>query len=358
MKKKKIIITTGGTGGHIIPAVALYSDLKKKGHIVTIISDKRGEKFLQYFSKLSPKIIDTRPLLKNNIIKLFYSVIILCKSFLLSFLFLCKNKPDLIIGMGGYSSVPLCISAKILGINFFIYENNLLAGKSNRLLSHFAKRILVSYKEAQGFKSRYNKKISHVGNIIREKILSYKPQNKYSLKKINLLILGGSQAAKIFAEKIPRIIKLCKTNKMEIKIFQQCLSTQNKYLRSFYKKNQINFKLFNFEKDMLFYYKKANLVITRSGSSVIAELINCQLPFIAIPLETSADNHQLLNANYFKKRGLCYLLRENEIERKLFLLIKSFHTDKSLLPKIIKKQKKFNNKKVFKNIHNEINFNS
>ena len=358
MKKKKIIITTGGTGGHIIPAVALYTDLKKKGHIVTIISDKRGEKFLRYFSKPSPKIIDTRPLLKKNIIKLFYSVVILCKSFLLSFLFLFKNKPDLIVGMGGYSSIPMCLSAKILGINFFIYENNLLAGKSNKLLSHFAKRILISYKEVQGFNARYNKKISHVGNIIREKILRYKPRNKYYLKKINLLILGGSQAAKIFAEKIPRIIKLCKTNKMEIKIFQQCLSSQNKYLRSFYKKNQINFKLFNFEKDMLFYYKKANLVITRSGSSVIAELINCLLPFIAIPLETSADNHQLFNANYFKKRGLCYLLRENEIERKLFLLIKSFHTDKSLLPKIIKKQKKINNKKVFKNIHNEINFNS
>ena len=355
MAKKKIFITTGGTGGHIIPAIALYAELKKRGHIVNIISDKRGKKFLNFFSKINPKIIDSKPLLNKNIFKFFYSLLILCKSFLLSFFYLLKNKPDLIFGMGGYSSIPICISAKIIGIDFFIYENNLLAGKSNRLLSPFAKRILVSYKDVQGFKEKYNKKISYIGNIIREKILNFKPQNKKS-KKINILILGGSQAAKIFAEKIPRIIKLCKSNKIDIKIFQQCLTDQNKYLRTFYKKSQINFKIFNFEKDILNYYKKVNLVITRSGSSVIAELINCQIPFIAIPLESSADNHQLVNATFFKTKGMCYLLREHEIDKKLFLLIKSFHKDKSLLSKIKNKQKKFINKNVYKKIKNEINF--
>ncbi len=355
MAKKKIFITTGGTGGHIIPAIALYTDLKKRGHVVDIISDKRGEKFLNFFSKINPKIIDSKPLLNKNFFKFFYSFLILCKGLLLSFLYLLKNKPDLIFGMGGYSSIPICLSAKIIGINFFIYENNLLAGKSNRLLSLFAKRILVSYKDVRGFREKYKKKISYVGNIIREKILNFKPSKKKS-KKINLLILGGSQAAKIFAEKIPRIIKLCKSNNIDIKILQQCLIDQNKYLRAFYKKNEINFKLFNFEKDIHNYYKKANLVITRSGSSVIAELINCQLPFIAIPLESSSDNHQLVNATYFKKKGICYLLREYEIDRKLFLLIKSFHKDKSLLPKIKNKQKKIINKKVYKNIKDEINF--
>lgn len=355
MVKKKIFIATGGTGGHIIPAIALYANLKKRGYIVDIISDKRGQKFLNFFSKINPKIIDSKPLPKKNFFKFFYSLLILCKSFLLSFLYLKKNKPDLIFGMGGYSSIPICISAKIIGINFFIYENNLLAGKSNRLLSLFAKRVLVSYRDVKGFSEKYNKKVSYVGNIIREKILNFKSQNRSS-KKISLLILGGSQAAKIFAEKIPRIIKLCKSHKININIFQQCLIDQNKYLRTFYKKNKINFKLFNFEKDILNYYKKANLVITRSGSSVIAELINCQIPFIAIPLESSADNHQLINANYFKKKGMCYLLREYEIDRKLFLLIKSFHKDKSLLPNIKNKQKKIINKKVYKNIENEINF--
>ena len=355
MVKKKIFIATGGTGGHIIPAIALFANLKKRGHIVEIISDKRGQKFLNFFSKINPKIIDSKPLLKKNIFKFFYALLILCKSFLLSFLYLIKNKPDLIFGMGGYSSIPICISAKIIGINFFIYENNLLAGKSNRLLSLLATRILVSYRDVKGFRDKYYKKVSYVGNIIREKILNFKSKNR-SLKKISILILGGSQAAKIFAVKIPRIIKLCKSHKININIFQQCLIDQNKYLRTFYKKNKINFKLFNFEKDILNYYKKANLVITRSGSSVIAELINCQIPFIAIPLESAADNHQLINANYFKKKGMCYLLREYEIDRKLFLLIKSFHKDKSLLLNIKNKQKKIINKKVYKNIENEINF--
>ena len=226
MVKKKIFIATGGTGGHIIPAIALYANLKKRGYIVDIISDKRGQKFLNFFSKINPKIIDSKSLLKKNLFKFFYSLLILCKSFLLSFLYLLKKKPDLIFGMGGYSSIPICISAKIIGINFFIYENNLLAGKSNRLLSPFAKRILVSYRDVKGFKQKYSKKVSYVGNIIREKILNFKSQNRSS-KKISVLILGGSQAAKIFAEKIPRIIKLCKSQKIDIKIFQQCLIDQN-----------------------------------------------------------------------------------------------------------------------------------
>ena len=84
--------------------------------------------------------------------------------------------------MGGYSSIPICISAKIIGINFFIYENNLLAGKSNRLLSLFAKRVLVSYRDVKGFSEKYNKKVSYVGNIIREKILNFKSQNRSSKK--------------------------------------------------------------------------------------------------------------------------------------------------------------------------------
>ena len=79
----------------------------------------------------------------------------------MSFLYLIKNKPDLIFGMGGYSSIPICISAKIIGINFFIYENNLLAGKSNRLLSLLATRILVSYRDVKGSETNITKR-SHM----------------------------------------------------------------------------------------------------------------------------------------------------------------------------------------------------
>ena len=137
---------------------------------------KEVKNFFEFFSKINPKIIDSKPLLKKNIFKFFYALLILCKSFLLSFLYLIKNKPDLIFGMGGYSSIPICISAKIIGINFFIYENNLLAGKSNRLLSLLATRILVSYRDVKGFRDKYYKKVSYVGNIIREKILNFKTQ--------------------------------------------------------------------------------------------------------------------------------------------------------------------------------------
>ncbi len=354
MEKKKILITAGGTGGHIIPAIALYNYLKKKGHQVIIVSDTRGEKFLRYFTNLKPKIIRTTPLFNKNVFKFFYSLSIFFFSFLASFSYLNRIRPDLIFGMGGYSSFPICISAKFLGIDLFVYENNLLVGKTNKILLRLCKRFLISYKDTTGINKNYLKKVSFIGNILREKIINYKSRNIKVKKKLNILILGGSQAAKVFGEKIPPVFKLCKLSKININIYQQCLISQNKELNSFYKFNRILYKLFNFEKNILKYYKKAHLVITRSGSSVTAELINCNIPFISIPLETSADSHQMINANYLKKKGLCYLIRENEIDKKLFSLIKSIHKDKSLLSRIIKKQKKINNIKVFKKIEDEI----
>ena len=102
--------------------------------------------------------------------------------------------------------------------------------------------------------------------------------------------------------------------------------------------------------NILNYYRQIDLVISRSGSSALAEFLNSNIPFITIPLPTAADNHQLLTQSFFKKR-LCYLLlKKKDIEQKLFLLIKSIYKDKSLLDQIIKKQKLYSDKDVFKNI--------
>ena len=104
----------------------------------------------------------------------------------------------------------------------------------------------------------------------------------------------------------------------------------------------------------MIYFAKAELTITRSGSSVTAELINCNIPFIAIPYPYAADSHQDKNAMYFEKKGYSFLIRETEVNKKLFFLIESFYKNKKLLDKIIKKQKKYSDKDVFIKINKEI----
>ena len=111
----------------------------------------------------------------------------------------------------------------------------------------------------------------------------------------------------------------------------------------------------NFSKNILDYFSKTNLVITRSGSSMLAELINAKIPFITIPLPSSAENHQLKNAIYYEKKGYSYLIKEKDLNTKLFQLIKKISEDMSLLSQIKNKQSQYSDKSVYKNIDKQLN---
>ena len=351
MIKKKILITTGGTGGHIFPAYSLGRILQKDHHII-MTTDKRGYQYLNNYKDLEIIKIPSSPLIKKNIFKLIFSSLIIIYSIIRSFLFLILNRPKIIFGMGGYSSFPVCIAASILKIKFIIYENNLVIGKANKYLLPFANRIFVSYKELTGISDKYNNKIVEIGNLIREEIINLSTLNEKRVKfdNFNILVLGGSQAAKIFAEELPYIFEKLKRFNSKIKIYQQCNIEQNTQLSNFYNQARINYEIFNFTNNIEKYYLKANLAITRSGASSLAELINAKIPFISIPLPSSADNHQFKNAEFYEKKGYGYLLEEKDIKTKLYELIHSFYKDKSITNNILSKQRQYSDKDIFRNL--------
>ena len=168
------------------------------------------------------------------------------------------------------------------------------------------------------------------------------------------MVLGGSQAAKIFAEELPQIFEKLKKSEISLKVYQQCQKKQNDQLTQFYKRVNIDYELFNFTNKINYYYSKANLVITRSGASVLGELVNVKLPFISIPLPSSADNHQYKNAEFYKKKGLGYLLDEKNIKNQLFDLIISIFKDKNLIKKILSNQRQYSDKNIFSNLNSEL----
>ena len=347
----KIVIATGGTGGHIFPALGLMENLEKDGFSVILTTDARGLKFIEKVDNSKIKIIQSSSLSKMKVFSLLKNTI----AFIQSLIFLIIKKPKFIFGMGGYSSFPLCFAGIILRIPLVTYENNLHIGKSNRFLLPFTKKIFLAYSEVEGINSIYKKKTVKIGNILRKEILEFSPEeNKHEDEKLKILVLGGSQAAKIFAEKLPEIFLKCKINGLKFKIFQQCLTSQNEELTKFYNNNNIDFELFNFSFNMVRFYKLSNLVISRAGSSALSESLNCNIPIITVPLKTAADNHQYKNANYFQTNGFGILLNEDQIDDKLFPLLHSMHMDKSILKKIIKKQKNYKDKFVFKTLRNEI----
>ncbi len=355
-KTKKIVIATGGTGGHIFPAFSLAKHFIENKFDVEIISDKRGLKYLKSNHGLKVTQIETSTIFKKNVFNLFFSVLVVLYSVLRSFIFLLRKKPDLIFGMGGYSSFPVCLVAKILKIPFIIYENNLHIGKANKYLLPYAKKVFVSQNELDGIPQKYERKICKIGNIVRKEIINFKNHKEVHKddSKLKILILGGSQAAKIFGETLPKIFEKCVKANISIRVYQQCLPSQNKILSSFYDNLKIDYEIFNFSEKILDYFSKVNLAITRSGSSILAELINVKIPFISVPLPSSADNHQLKNAIYYEKNGYSYLVEEKDLNSKLFEFIKMIDKDPRILSQIVEKQKQHSDKSVYENIDKQI----
>ena len=354
--KVKVIIAVGGTGGHVFPGCSLASHLAEKKFDISMVSDKRGYKYLEKFKNFKISILHSHPISKKNIFSIFISFIFLLYSTLRSLIFIVFNRPSIIFGMGGYASFPICVAASILRIKLIIYENNLVIGKANRYLLPFAKKIFVSYKDLEGIPKTYQNKVVEIGNIIKKNII-YSSSNsleKGENKKINILILGGSQAAKVFAEKLPKIFLKCINDGINIKIFQHCMPSQNESLKNFYKNNNINFEIFNFSDDLTKYFLQSDLAITRSGSSMLAELTNANVPFISVPLPSSAENHQLKNAKFYQSKNFSYLIEEKDLNVTLLKLIEEIYKNKSLLVNMRENQKQFSDKNVYNNIDREI----
>ena len=208
-----------------------------------------------------------------------------------------------------------------------------------------SKKILVSNESIEGIKKKYKNKIFFTGYFIREKIFKIIKKKPLTNKEnLSILIIGGSQSAKIFGDEIPKVIKKCRDEGIFFNLFQQCLDNQRNNLQNIYKNLNINFQLFSFTKDLSEFYKKSDLVITRCGASSIAELVNLKIPFIAVPLPSSMDNHQLKNAQYFYEKGYCFLLEQKYLSEKLFDLLQNSHKDRNKLNLLKKKMENHSDK--------------
>ena len=220
-KKIIVLIAVGGTGGHVFPGLNLAKDLAEKDYDIELITDRRGFNFLKNINNFKISILILLPFIKKNILTFFSSLIVILYSIIRSILFLIIKRPKIIFGMGGYASFPVCIAAYILRIKFIIYENNLIIGKANKHLLPFTEKIFVSNNELEGIPKKYNNKILRTGNIIKKEIIHF-PRNIIKSKKVDklyILVLGGSQVAKVFAEKLPYIFEECSKRGILLRFF-------------------------------------------------------------------------------------------------------------------------------------------
>ena len=348
---KKILICTGGTGGHIFPAISLTQYLEKKKFNVDLITDYRAKRFINNLNLRNITFINVQTPTGKKGLGLIYSLFLIFFSFLYSVFFLLFKKPQLIIGSGGYASFPVLLAAKLLKKKFVIYETNSVVGRVNKFFLNSSIKIFTGYPLKH--LNINNDKINFVGQLIREQIYAAKEKN--DLKKDNnfdftLLVIGGSQGAEIFSKTLPQSLnKLFSLNK-KIRIFHQSGNKEQETKIDFsYKKNS-NVTIFNFEPNIEKYMMLSDLVITRAGSSTLSELAFLQIPFIAIPFKNSLDNHQFYNAEYFFRMSACWLIDQQELNsEKLFDLVKDLIINKE---KLLEKKSKL--KELTKTNVNEI----
>ena len=306
--KQKILISTGGSGGHVVPATILYEHLKDK-YDVSLTTDYRGKKFLDE-NKYNLEIFNVTPISKN-IFLLPFQFLFIIYLIIKSFNFLRKRKIDILISTGGYMSIPFCLASKILNIKLFLFEPNMVLGRSNKFFINSCKKIFCYSDKIKNFPKRYINKINIIPALLRKKF--YKIEKAKSIDEcINLLVIGGSQGARIFDSFMKTsIIELSKRYKL--KIYQQTNLANFENLKKFYKEYNISHELFDFNEDISALMSKANICLTRAGASTLAELVFLNLPFVAIPLPTSKDNHQFENAFFYYQIGCNWILNQNEI---------------------------------------------
>jgi len=346
--KKNLLITTGGSGGHVVPATILYEHLSKETNVI-ISTDKRGLKYLDK-NIYQFEIIDTPKL--NNIFFLPFSIIVIFFLVFKSIFLLKRRKIEKIFSTGGYMSLPIILAAKILRLKIYLLEPNQVLGRANNFFLNFCKKIFCYTEKVKNFPISLNNKITIINPLVKKHIYelesAYKPKDKFTL-----LIVGGSQGASIFDNNLKNsIVNISKKN--PIRIIQQTSEKNISSLTEFYLKNNIENKIFSFDKNFTNSIHEADLCITRAGASTLAELSVVTIPFIAVPLPTSKDNHQFENANFYKIIDCCWLIEQKYFEKKIEEILEDILNNKSDYLKKKENLKKLNYQNTWINVNQKI----
>ncbi len=346
--KKNFLISTGGSGGHVIPATILYEHLSKSANVILSI-DKRGFKYID--KNFYPiEIIDTPKL--NNIFYSPFNFILILFLIFKSFFVLKKRKISEIISTGGYMSLPLITAGRILNLNIYLVEPNHVLGRANRFFLRSCKKVFCYTDQIKNYPNKFKDKMVIINPLVSEQIYKCK-SNVNDKKRFNILIVGGSQSASIFNDNLKEsIVKLSK--KKLIKVFQQTNAKNILSLKDFYSKNNVENNIFSFEKNFDKILNQVDLCITRAGASTLAELSVLNVPFIAVPLPTSKDNHQFENAKFYEDKNTCWLIEQHSFEEKIDEYLKDIFEKKSDYLEKKENLKKLNFQNTWINVNQKI----
>lgn len=314
----RVIITAGGTGGHIYPALAIINKIKEKepdSKILYIGTHNRMEKDIvpnHGYDYIPLEIYGfSKTMIKRDLKNLF----LIKKAYQRCLEIIKEFKPDVVIGVGGYVTFPVIMAAHKLKIKTFIHEQNSIPGKSNRILSKKVDLIGVSFADSMKYFAKEKTKLT--GNPCSEKALDSKATSKTKYKlnhnKKSILIVQGSLGSGIINNKMKDFLSTIDNEKYEV-LYVAGKDYYNEFSKNTFSKNVFVVPFIDNLSSLL---KDIDLVVTRAGASTISELMALGVPAIFIPSPYVAGNHQYYNALSLEKANASLLIEEKDLNAKI-----------------------------------------
>lgn len=310
------VLAAGGTGGHLFPAQALAERLVRNGAAVCLATDRRADAFAAPVPGIDIREICAGPL-GGGPLQSARGVAAMAIGLLQARRLLRRLDPAAVVGFGGYPSVPTMLAASQLGFPTVIHEQNAVLGRANRLLAARVGRIATGFPDAAGLRPADRARAAYTGNPVRPAIgaaapLAYRPPCAGA--PFELLILGGSQGARIFAEIVPpAVAALPQALRSALRVSQQARREDCEQVATQLAAAGIAAEVRSFFTDVPERLARAQLVICRAGASTVAELAAIGRPALLVPYPHATDDHQTANARAFADAGAGWLLPQSQL---------------------------------------------
>ena len=300
-----VLLAAGGTGGHLFPAEALAVVLAKRGLTIELATDHRAAHFK--FPARAVHLIPSATLRGRNPIALARTLMLLALGTAKAWALIGRIRPGVVVGFGGYPTVPPLWAASLRGVPTVLHEQNSIMGRANRLLAPRVTAIATGFRALANLDPRVQAKISFTGNPVRPQVIDA-ARTTYAAPepggKLHLLVFGGSQGAHVMSEIVPAAIGLMSADlRARLAVVQQARAEDLDAVRAVYSKLGVNAECAPFFAELPARLAAAHLVISRSGASTVAELSAIGRPAILVPLPNALDQDQFANAGVLEAAG-------------------------------------------------------
>ncbi len=312
----KVLIAGGGTGGHLYPGIALAEEVVTRHHAnqVVFVGTERGlEARVVPAAGYKLETIRAQGLKGKGVVGLLKGLFALPMAFVESIRILQRHKPDVVVGVGGYSSGPVVLAAALMGIPTAVQEQNALPGLTNKLLGRVVRVVFTAFEEARPFFP--SRKVQLVGNPIRRKLMENFLRSRMLHDKFSLLVFGGSLGARGINQRMIDALDHLQDLKDQLHIVHQTGKNDLETVRKGYadKGFEAQAQVVEFIEDMSSAYARAELVVCRAGATTLSELTVAKKASILIPFPFATDNHQEVNAQSLVQAGAALMFRESEL---------------------------------------------